>query len=160
MTPTHFWIATGITLIITIACIIINNAHFQLLKQLISFLQGNVKKILFLNGQPDKARQVTRDDVPKLEQWYNECQNYGLINLLGLVSVTALAVSGGVYHSISYIIVMASALFLVLNILYLPKTFNRLNQAIAINNNYLLLMMTFDQTQELKKDDTGSTSSS
>lgn len=163
MTPTTFWLITGMISIVAIISTIINNAQFQLLKQLISYLGTIVKPSLIKNGEPDKARTITLKEIPKLEDWYNECQNYGLVNIFGLLSVLGLTVSGGIYHYLSYIIVMLSTFSFVANILFFPKALNRLNEAVTINNNYVLLMKAFEtlndtQKQETKNNGTGSTS--
>ncbi len=160
MTLTNFWIVAGASLVIIVACMVINNAQYQLLKRLTNFLQLTVKPSLIRNGEPNKARKISLDELPKIQEWFGECQNYGWINLLGLGSSLGLLVSGGVYHSLSYIIVMLSGLFVASNIFFLPRAFIRLNKAIEINNSYVLLLSVFDKAQEIKTNDTGSASSS
>lgn len=159
MSMTTFWVVSSITLLVATVCMIVNNWQFQTLKELLVFLQETVKKSLITNGESNKARMVSLEDIPKIQEWYNECQNYGLINICGMVSAIALLVSGGFYHVLSYIIVLPSGMFLASNIFFLPRAFDRLNKAISINNNYVLLLAAFDKAQEIKSDDTGSTSS-
>lgn len=156
---TWFWIVCSFTLFMAVLCTLINNWQFQTLKNLLEFLKETVKKSLIKNGEPSKARQVSLDDVPKIEKWFDESQNYGLINLLGLLSSLTLAVSGGLYHVLSYIIVLPSAMFLASNIFFLPRAFHRLRQAITINNNYVLLLTALEKAQEIESDDTRSSSS-
>lgn len=156
---THFWIVAGFTQAVAIVCMLLNNLQFQTLKELLVFLKETVKPSLITNHEPAKARMVSLDEVPKIEEWYSECQNYGLINILGMLSAIGLLVSGGFYHVLSYIIILSSGMFLASNIFFLPRAFSRLNQAISINNNYVLLLAAFDKAQEIKPDGTGSTSS-
>lgn len=140
MTPTYFLWVSIIAIIIVCGCTIINNAQFHLLHQVLIFLREHVKKSLILNSEITKARKVTLEDVPKLEKWYNECQNYGIINILGFISSVSLLISGLIYHSLSYIIVLFSAMFLTSNLMFLPRALHRLKQTIDINNDYVLLI--------------------
>lgn len=152
MTQLHFWIVAGITLVIIIVCMVINNAQYQLIKDLIPYLKETVKQSLILNHESGKARKVSLDEIPKLEEWFNECKNYGWINVLGLGSILGLIVSGGVYHSLSLIITSLSIIFLASNIFFLPRALGRLFKAIDINNGYVLLMKAFEKAQQLKVD--------
>ncbi|MDE1830464.1 MAG: hypothetical protein KGI25_09095 [Thaumarchaeota archaeon] len=157
MTTTYFWTATSTTLVLTFICFIINNALFKILGNLIYWLylsEDSIKKLLIRNGEPDKARKITTDEVPKLIIWYDECKNYGLINLVGLVSAIGLMVFGGIYHELPYIVIVASVIFLVSNLFFLPRAFKRLNQTIEINNGYVLFLKAFEQANEIKTDGT------
>lgn len=144
---THFWIVCGITMISVIACMVINNAQYHALKNLIPFLSETVKANLILNGEPGKARKISLDEVPQMIAWLNECKNYGWINLFGFSATLALIVSGGMYHKLSILTIGLSALFFVANIIFLLKAFDRLNKAIEKNNSYVLLMKTFEAIQ-------------
>lgn len=160
MTMTRFWFVAGFTLIAAVVCMLVNNAQFRIIQNLLIFLKETVKKSLISNGEPNKARIVTVDEVPKLEGWFDESQNYGLINMLGLLSAVCLLVSGGIYHVWSYIIVVPNVMFLASNIFFLPRAVKRLSKAVDINNSYVLLIQAFEKAQEIKTNDTGNTSSS
>lgn len=144
----NFWIVSIATLIVAIGCCIINNAQYTLLKHLIEWLKIVVKKKLVNSGEPDKARMISTEDVPKLEKWFNECQNYGLINLFALLSSIGFIISGAIYHDQSLIISSLSAIFFATNIFFLPIALVRLNKAISINNNYMMLMEAFEQAEK------------
>lgn len=151
MTMTNFWIVSGITVVVTLVCMIINNAQHTILKHLHFFLGKTVKASLILNGEPHKARQITLNEIPKIEGWFNECRNYGWINIFGMTSVLGLLISGGFYHRLNIIVTSSCALFFLFNILFLPKAFTRLNKAISITNNYSLLMAALNKAEENKK---------
>lgn len=153
MTLLHFYIVCGITLATIVLCMVINNAQYHSLKRLIAFLSETVKQNLILNGEPGKARKISLDEVPQFESWFNECKNYGWINLLGLGSIIALIVSGVSYHTLSLVPCLLSVLFLAINIIFLPKAFSRLNKSIDTNNGYVMLIKTFEKAQELKSVD-------
>lgn len=138
-----FWIVSGITLIIIVVCMLINNAQYTVLKHLF-LISEEVKRTLLLNGETSKARNVSLKDVPKFELWFNECRNYGWINIFGLTSALGLLMSGGLFHRLNIIVILSNVMFLSFNIFFLPKAFRRVNEAIDMNGNYNLLLAAFD----------------
>lgn len=140
----YFWEYCGLIsfsiITISLFCFFTNNLLFFSLKKTILELNDVVKPSLITYHKPKEARFITTDELPMLQIWYNQSMNYGIINILGLLTSIALVVSISVFHQLTYIITLGSAMFLGSNLMFYPRAYSHRYRVAKILTNYRALI--------------------
>lgn len=151
MAITTFWLIACIGVSISIGCMLANNIQHYVLKTLIDYLSNTVRPMMKDNGEPNKARHISLTEIPRYEEWLNESQNYSLINIFGVIAAFVILICGGIYHSLTYIIILLCGLLLGVNVLFLPRALARLIEAAQVTTRYSLLLSAFEKANEYQK---------
>lgn len=153
----YCWIVSVVTIIISIVCTITNNRLFVAVQDTIDQMTNKIKPSLLLYHKPLEARFITTDELPMLKVWHNECVNYGVINIIGIITSVALAISLNVFHQLTYIITLGSAMFLGSNLMFYPRAYSRRHRVTRMLTNYYALIEMLDIVEKAKDTPTENT---
>ncbi len=148
---------SGAVLFVSMLCLFINNRLILILEHTRKHLADKIKPELIAHDLTREGRFITTDQIPLLNKWYNEGLNYGLINLIGLMSSAIFFVYDGLLNKQTYIILVISVLVLVINVCFLPRAIIRHAKVVKLLCNYMLMVALLDTKQKLREHKDGVT---
>ena len=132
----HLWSIIILVFSSATLCMIANNLLFHSINNTIAELKEKIKPQLLLLNEPDKARFIGVEQLPLLQTWHNESINYGVINIMAMVSAITLVLCVGVYGVLPLLVAILNLLFMLANIISLPSTIGRKFRVDRIMFNY------------------------